>query len=261
MKTRWIALIVAMALCGAPAHAQNTAGSIAYQDGSNVFSATGNDFLFRGTVATPDTPLASAGATTGGLASSALTYRVYVTYENASGETDLSHTSIEFTPASGSTNLITVTRGAIGANVNTWSAWFTSSADDHRTIRGCGTGGVVVDTAASSATASCICGTTLYPIAPTANSTHDIYPLRVYTGPSTVGASIGSVSLRPDLSGQLLAYVGTAIVARITPNGITPGACPANIWIMETGSRCVDSKGRNIIVNGAGPILSTGGAP
>lgn len=188
MKIRWIA--AAMFFCVTPALAQNTAGVIAHQDGNNTF-LTSQDVLFRGSVAQPIRPTIAEGTTSGGGCLSTRNYIFFVTYENATGETQLSPPSYEFRPASGVTNRISVVRDVIGWNVNTWTAWYASSVDNYQTIRGCSTAGAITDTAAETTSVLCVCGTSQLPTVPTSNTTADIYPLRVFSEPSAIGATIG----------------------------------------------------------------------
>lgn len=188
-----IPILLLLALLCLPARAQDTAGRLAHQDGNNVFTASTNDFYFAGTLADPPPPVASAGSASGGSCSSAITYRLYLSYKNATGETDLSPPSIEFTPASGTTNKITITRPAtIPANVNTWSAWFTYSTDDHVVVYGCGTSGSAVDTARATATYDCLCSTSTDATEPTSNTTENVYIMRIAQGPSSNLVTFGS---------------------------------------------------------------------
>lgn len=188
-------LLIVMGVSSAVAvPTRNAANRPAFQDAPNIFIGDTNDFYFDGVMTDPLAPLATQGATTGGSCSVSNTYRIYVAYKNATGETDLSPPSIEFKPAAFTTNKITVTIPAtrMPDNANTWSAWFSSSADAHATIRACSTGGAIEDVSASTLTATCLCSTTTDASEPTTNTTQEVYALRVATNPSEVSVTMPS---------------------------------------------------------------------
>lgn len=274
MKTRSIALaVVAMALCMAPAFAQDTAGVIAHQDGDNVFSGNSNYFMFDGTIARPPRPTATAGATTGGACLSTRSYILYVSYENATGETQISPPSYEFFPASGSTNIITVTRPAIGENVNTWTAWFSDSSTNYQTIRGCSTNGAITDTSAATTTVSCLCGTATDPTEPTTNTTNSGYVLKVNTSPSTLsvlfwdpladvyyplngsGSSFGYTSGTVTTTSGAISVSGSTTVLSVTV--VAPATNGDRIYVSSTSPATTSSTP---LIPGASIPLATFGA-
>lgn len=196
---RWLgisALVLLMAtVFWWPTIAQNAAGLLSHQDASNTFTGNNQNFFFAGAVARPIPPVATQAATSGGACQNATTYRFYVSFKNATGETTMSPPSIEFKPASGTTNKVRLTMpdGSIGSNVNTWAVWYTRDTDNHATTRGCSTSGDVSYTEAATRTFDCVCGTTNDPTEPSSNTTHNAYALKVAINPASVGITFPEV--------------------------------------------------------------------
>lgn len=263
-----------------PALAQtNVAKRQAMQDASNLFTGYNHDFWFGGAMSQPAVPIASAGETTGGSCTSTTTYRFYVSYKNATGETTLSPPSIELTPSSGSTNKTTVTILAtnVPTQMNTWTAWFSSSADNHVARYACGTSGARVDTAAATLSADCLCSTSSDVQEPLSNSTADVYVFRIAEGPSSNAVTFGSgltaaaTSAPVPASGEFLKrdadtgcwqqwHDGTLGWQLCTNRAIMPD-CASSRPTLEFGAMCKDQSSnppRVLMNNGSGLIAVTG---
>jgi hypothetical protein len=237
----------------------------AFQTDPNIFTGATNDFYFNGTLADPVPPTASAGATTGGSCSSANTYRLYVSFENSTGETDLSPPSIEFTPASGTTNIVTVTRPlvplAVFNRINTWSAWFTSSSDGHVAVRGCSTDGAVADTAKATLSFSCLCGTIYDPDEPTVNKTNDIYVIRITNSTAEASVEFFSAGFEiQSLSGdtEIVMYKDGAIAISIREDSLGVPACRSDLSLMSPGLCLQTSTGLLVFKDASGAFYRDG---
>lgn len=64
----------------------------------------------------------------------------------------------------------------------------------------------------------------------------------------------------PD-TGYVLVYIDGALRGTVTPRGLIPGACPSNLRTLETGTECVDAKGRRVVVTAAGATIVRGALP
>jgi hypothetical protein len=103
-------------------------------------------------------PTDAAGATTGGFCSTNETYRTYVAWCNESGCTAVSPASLDYHPASGTTNLITLTRGTIPTGATAWAMYYSKASESHTKIRNCSSFNAYLGTvAASSTTGDCKC--------------------------------------------------------------------------------------------------------
>lgn len=170
-------------------------------------------------VATPPTPTAALAGTTLGTCRADTEYKLYTSYVNLSGETILS-SGVTFQPSSGNTNRITVTRGAIGSNVDTWRVWFSRSGggETHNVFRGCGASGAAVSVAAATTTQVCPCGVTQDPTEPSSNTTRALTMLS-----SSGSATLASIS-RPELAVKEVCAIGceyttaSAALAAISDN-------------------------------------------
>jgi hypothetical protein len=153
---------------------------------------------FPGTMAQPAAPVASLLGTLAGTCRQDTTYRIYVSYTNVSGETQLSLASNDFKPASGNTNRINVTRGAIPTNANRWRAWFSRDlgGENHSVIRGCGAGASIEEKLPSDLTAACPCSLAADAQEPTSNTTRTVYSQRSIASPSALSMSRPEVAVK-----------------------------------------------------------------
>lgn len=156
-------------------------------------------WTYPGSMTQPPAPVTTLLGTLAGTCRSDTTYRTYISYTNISGETILSAASNDFTPSSGNTNRLTVTRGAIPGNANRWRAWFSRSLTDnppHSIIRACGTAGSIEDKLTTDLTAVCPCSLSADAQEPLANTTRTLTALRATTSPSTFTTSRPEIAIK-----------------------------------------------------------------
>lgn len=139
-------------------------------------SSTTIDLGYDYTMATPAAPSRAAGPSSGGTCRNDRVYRFYVSWQNKTGKSMISAASADFTPSSGTTNKVTVTRPTIDAEATSWDAWFSDSTEAggaHTTRRSCNVSGET-NSAVGTTTFDCQCRTTNGSMAPSSNTSRRV---------------------------------------------------------------------------------------
>lgn len=147
--------------------------TVAYLETSQTFTAT-KTFGMDLSMTNPSVAPSFSSITTTGTCTNV--HRLYVTWSNASGETQVSPASADYDPAGGFPKII-VTRPTIPSNATEWYAWWSTAADSHATIKACGSSGFRLKRLPSDTTSDCFCSTTQTILAPTSNTTHTVNPM------------------------------------------------------------------------------------
>lgn len=128
-------------------------------------------------LSTPTTTPTPTGITGIGSCSNSVTYRLYATWANQSGETLVSPASSDFTPASSSKQIVVSQPSGIPPLVNSWRVFYSKSTESHSTLRQCQSTATYL--ASGTATMNCTCSS-IGPSPPVSNNsgTEDLFVVR-----------------------------------------------------------------------------------
>ena len=233
-----------------------------------------DSFLFEGALQNPPPPIPTAGANSGGSCSSSYTYQFYRSDANLSGETALSTVSARFTPAAGSSNIITLSFGSFPNNASAVHFWFSRSDDEYSTIYACGAAGAISDVTSGIA-ASCLCSTTATATHPTSNTTANVYSVYPVSGPSgtyvqfpaglrfsssSTTAPSSDVFLKKDAdTGCLQEWKDGTLGWQLCSNRVIMPDCSSGTPTLEFGGFCKDQTSGRVIMNtGTGTVYVSG---